>query len=92
MKPTRVSDTPCAFIGKLGTLYIRVPKVQPEPGNKYTNQTAVYPSVNAYNTRTAIPDYVELNTVIDDYDKAVEIDMQALTIKNQEPQQDEMIS
>ncbi|CCH57613.1 hypothetical protein BN8_p06809 (plasmid) [Fibrisoma limi BUZ 3] len=83
MKTTE--SVPAAFVGQQGRLYIRVRKVQPEPGDEYTNRTAVYPSVEAYNTRSALPEYVDLNTVIDEYTQPVTIDPQTLTILNEEP-------
>ena len=50
------------------------------PGDLYTTQTAVYPSVESYNNRSSTPHYVELSTVNDDYRSAVSIDMSTLTI------------
>ena len=77
---TNTSNAPGAFVGKSGRLYVRVRRVQSTEGNSYTQQTAVYPSVKAYNTRSARPEYVELSTVINDYKTLVSIDMQTLTI------------
>ncbi|CAN5496476.1 hypothetical protein BH09BAC4_BH09BAC4_28700 [soil metagenome] len=74
------SSLPGAFLGKSGSLYIRVRKVIPENNELYTTQTAVYPSVESYNKRSAIPHYVELSTVADDFSAEVSIDMDTLTI------------
>ena len=69
------------FLGKSGQLYIRVHRVQPTPaGQRFTEQTAVYPSINAYNDRSARPDYKPLAEVEDDFDRPVTIDMTTLTI------------
>lgn len=70
-----------SFVGKTGKLYIQVPHVVPTATEEYTQQTAIYPSVDSYNKRSARPDYQQLSTVIDDYDHTVTIDMQTLTIK-----------
>ena len=71
---------PGAFSGKSGKIYIRVRKVQPDGSDLYTLQTAVYPSVDAYNNRSSIPHYVELAMVADDYESEVIINMETLTI------------
>ena len=71
---------PGAFLGKSGKLYIRVRKTLAEGNDQYTTQTAVYPSIESYNTRSAVPDYVELTTIADDYDSPVTIDLATLTI------------
>ena len=78
-----------AYLGKSGQLYIRVRKVQPEVSDSYTNQTAVYPSIESYNNRSSTPHYVELATVADDYLSAVSIDMTSLTIAVDEEPADE---
>ena len=80
---------PSAFLGKSGQLYIRVRKVQPEASDPYTNQTAVYPSIESYNNRSSTPHYVELATVADDFLSAVSIDMATLTIAVDEKPADE---
>ena len=74
------TNAPGAFVGKSGRLYVRVRRVQHTEGDSYTQQTAVYPSVEACNTRSARPEYVELSTVINDFETPVSIDMQTLTI------------
>lgn len=72
---------PGAFLGKSGKLYIRVRKVLPEGKDLYTTQTAVYPSIESYNKRLAVPHYVELSTIADDYQTTVVIDIDSLTIR-----------
>lgn len=69
-----------AYLGKSGQLYIRVRKAQPEVSDPYTNQTAVYSSIESYNNRSSTPHYVELATVADDFLSAVIIDLTTLTI------------
>lgn len=80
------ADTPSltscgAFIGRSGRLYVRVHRLKPtETGDKYHPQTAVYPSVAAYNERTATPEYAQLADVLDDFLRPVTINLQTLTI------------
>lgn len=71
---------PAAFVGKSGKLYVRVRLVEPQPDNAFTTRTAVYPSVDAYNKRSSIPEYEEIKAVWDDFDKPVTIDPVSLTI------------
>ena len=73
-------ETPGAFIGNSGNLYVRVRRVQPIEGDLYSQQTAVYPSIEAYNTRSGPPEYKQLSEVIDDYKAPVIIDLDTLTI------------
>ena len=76
---------PGSFVDHEGKLYIRVRKVQSGVGDEYTTRTAVYPSVKAYNNRSAIPHYVELSEVANRYEYPVEIDLQFLLIRIEEP-------
>jgi hypothetical protein len=78
------SSLPGAFLGKSGSLYIRVRKVQPQPGDLYTTQTAVHPSIESYNNRSSTPHYVDLATVADDYLAPVTIDLETLTIRTED--------
>ncbi len=71
---------PGAFLGKSGQLYIRVRRVLADGHDLFTTQTAVYPSVASYNTRSAVPHYVELSSIADDYLSDVRIDLETLTI------------
>ena len=73
---------PAAFVGKSGKLYVRVRRVEVQNGDVFTTRTAVYPSIDAYNQRSSIPEYEELRDLLDDFDKEVSIDSQTLTISN----------
>ena len=70
-----------SFLGKSGKLYIQVPRLQPTPsGEKFHDQTAVYPSIEAYNARSAKPEYTTLKEIQHDFLKPVAIDMNTLLI------------
>lgn len=74
-------EIPGAFVGKSGSLYVRVRRLQAtETGELYHQQTAVYPSIEAYNTRSSRPEYKLLTEIIDDYQTPVTIDLETLTI------------
>lgn len=75
-----IKTAPAAFVGKSGKLYVRVRRVQIQDGDVFTTRTAVYPSIEAYNQRSSIPEYEELKELLKDFKEEVMIDSQTLTI------------
>ena len=60
---------PPSFVGLSGRFYVRIPRI----AGGHHQRTAVYSSVNAYDSRSEVPFYVDATDVQDDFSHEIKI-------------------